>query len=735
MSTRENAASAATSSPVPPTEVDVAIVGGGISGLYSSLQLFNRYASGDASDPIRSVALFEGTNRLGGRIESWRIDPKRYDAIRAKAVASTPSSASVLHQMETQDKAQQQAADGHGNPVALDDFLVAEFGPMRIEPAHQPFLRQLLDELDIEPESGRYHKWSDQVPFSPYASQTPSEPVFTLEDEEAEQATILDLMLLALRRIFEIVEIEYPGVDTKNPWRLGNPDDPGDAGDKDTAYDELNFFWREMRDSRSLHRRYWKRYMRDWINLLRDEQYQVIRTRTRFVGTPLYQMGFWNVLGSVLSHMATVKLRDWGSFYHLVGDNPNAAEWIIFWLRAMRSTDSLVGIRGGMDWIVYRACTQLGFTRDESDQCAVSGEDRSPCYRSGVGHTGKNGVQMQLWMEMPLRRVREDESGITLTFEKNGQPYVVKAKQVILALPQAPLQQVVFESSRDAASQSAWNSAFSTMLDAVMPIPLLKCFVVVDNPFWEDHRPANQFAYTIPSREVHYWKSADKRTGLMMLYSDRPGNQFWNDYLTNDLRQDLLQTLGPQFVDAHLRAGKAHEMKVVRRQQDEAVTWSWKSDPELSASYDKSGAGWTITKFGNDRLLRTFLSYVRESHAESFSDDHVLAAGLRDWGLKPFVGACHAWRSGTDPTLVMNFLKAFSMLPMVAKSDSRLHVCGEAYSDYQGFIEGALRSAAEVLTGPPFGIRKDDLRVRDRRLGRTRRVARQAQTPSPSGGD
>mgnify|MGYP002127934598 CR=1 FL=1 len=37
------------------------------------------------------------------------------------------------------------------------------------------------------------------------------------------------------------------------------------------------------------------------INLLRDEQYQVIRTRTRFVGTPLYQMGFWNVLGSVLS--------------------------------------------------------------------------------------------------------------------------------------------------------------------------------------------------------------------------------------------------------------------------------------------------------------------------------------------------------------------------------------------------------------------------------------------------
>ena len=169
-------------------------------------------------------------------------------------------------------------------------------------------------------------------------------------------------------------------------------------------------------------------------------------------------------------------------------------------------------------------------------------------------------------------------------------------------------------------------------------------------------------------------------------------------------------------------------MKVVRRRQDEAMTWAWQTEEELRNAYDKSGAGWTISKFGNDRLLRTFLSYVRESHAEGFSDDHVLAAGLRDWGLKPVVGACHAWRSGTDPTLVINFLKAFSMIPSRPKAQSRLHVCGEAYSDYQGFIEGALRSAAEVLTGPPFGIKKDDLRFRDRRLGRTRRVKR----PTPA---
>lgn len=709
----------------PSSDVDVAIVGGGVAGLYCCLQLFNRYSSAGDAEPLKTVALFEGSSRLGGRIESWRIDPKRYDGIRNKSVKSSPGTTSVLHQMEKQDEAQRDAESAQAAPVPLDDFMVAEFGPMRVEPAHQPFLRRLLEDLQIVPEAGPYRKWSDQVPFSPYASQPPADPAFHLDGEEAEQTTILDLMLLALRRIFESVEIvDGDTAITESPWRLGNPDDPADAQDRDTPYHELNHFWHEMRDDRFLHRRYWQRYMRDWINLLRDEHYQVIRTRARFLGTPLHQMGFWNVLGSVLSHMATVKLRDWGSFYHLVGDNPSAAEWIIFWLRAMRSTDALVGIRGGMDWIVYKACAQLGFRRDESDARNESGEDGSPLYHSGIGHTAPNQVQAQLWMEMTLRKVRETEGEpIELTFESHGHIHIVRAKQVILALPQAPLQNVAFESSRDAAAQSAWNQAFAIMLDAVMPIPLLKVFMVVDNPFWEDNRPANQYAYTVPSREVHYWKSADKRTGLLMLYSDRPSNQFWSDYLVNAFREDLLPVLGPQLIEPHLKPGTTHDMKVARRRQDEAITWSWKADEALQGAYDKSGSGWTITKFGNDRLLRTFLSYVRENHAESVSDDRVLAAGLRDWGLKPVVGACHAWRSGTDPTLVINYLKGFSMLPSVSKEKSRLHVCGEAYSDYQGFIEGALRSAAEVLTGPPFGISKDQLRFRDRRLGRTRRVS------------
>jgi hypothetical protein len=62
-------------------------------------------------------------------------------------------------------------------------------------------------------------------------------------------------------------------------------------------------------------------------------------------------MGFWNLLSEVLSHHALTKLRDLGTFYHLIPENPNAVEWLIFWLRGFRTSNQLVGIKGGMQRI------------------------------------------------------------------------------------------------------------------------------------------------------------------------------------------------------------------------------------------------------------------------------------------------------------------------------------------------------------------------------------------------
>ena len=130
--------------------VDVAIVGGGIAGLYCCWRL---------SQSGKRIVLFEASDRLGGRIETWRVDPHVLTTRASSGKMDVPIGALLA---ENDDLRM-----GKG-PRTLRDFFVAEFGPMRIEPDHQPYLKHLLEELGITPSEGDQEKWSDLVRFPPY---------------------------------------------------------------------------------------------------------------------------------------------------------------------------------------------------------------------------------------------------------------------------------------------------------------------------------------------------------------------------------------------------------------------------------------------------------------------------------------------------------------------------------------------------------------------------------------
>jgi len=67
---------------------------------------------------------------------------------------------------------------------------------------------------------------------------------------------------------------------------------------------------------------------------------------------------------------------------------------------------------------------------------------------------------------------------------------------------------------------------------------------------------------------------------------------------------------------------------------------------------------------------------------------------IRDWSRAPYGAGCHAWAPGAKSWEVRADLSAFGFSGQ--EDVKNLHICGEAYSDYQGFIEGALRSAADA---------------------------------------
>src|SRR5205085_7460400 len=87
-----------------------------------------------------------------------------------------------------------------------------------------------------------------------------------------------------------------------------------------------------------------------WIDGLTEADYARIRKHAQLHGQPLWATGFWNALSAqgILSHRAVVKLRDTGTFYHMIPENLKAAEWIIWWLRALKTLgQQLASIEGG----------------------------------------------------------------------------------------------------------------------------------------------------------------------------------------------------------------------------------------------------------------------------------------------------------------------------------------------------------------------------------------------------
>jgi monoamine oxidase len=70
--------------------------------------------------------------------------------------------------------------------------------------------------------------------------------------------------------------------------------------------------------------------------------------------------------------------------------------------------------------------------------------------------------------------------------------------------------------------------------------------------------------------------------------------------------------------------------------------------------------------------------------------------GIRDWSREPFEAGCHIWKAGVN---VEEAIKELTAFPLCGESPSNknVHICGEAYSDFQGFIEGGLRTALQVI--------------------------------------
>ena len=284
----------------------------------------------------------------------------------------------------------------------------AEFGPMRFELEIQPLFKQLLEEFAVE-----------SAEFA--APQSPEPPVRypLMEDERSRRGTdpsALELLRLGVYRMFNQETMIREKMVEGRRRAVVELSDPG----------------------------------KKWLASLSDQNggFDRLRQDTKMPGTqrPLYEYGFWNALHTRLSPMAVLKILHFGTFYHLIPDNPNAVEWAIFWLRLFQLEDNkLSTIPDGVETVVDKMVIDL-----------------------------RDSPNVTLRKNQSVKGLRSTGNGTQVEVELGERGQQVAADHVVLAIPKEPLLRLADD----------FDTTIRRDLDSVIAFPLLKVFCVTKTPKW-----------------------------------------------------------------------------------------------------------------------------------------------------------------------------------------------------------------------------------------------------------
>lgn len=358
-----------------------------------------------------------------------------------------------------------------------------------------------------------------------------------------------------------------------------------------------------------------------------------VKQTVEFDGKKLYKQGFRNVLNRVMSNEAYEFMRYAGGFDTILS-NWNAADALPWYLTYFAPEVKYKGLRDGFEAIPLKL-----------------GEEFV-----------KAGGQLHLNRELRSFKnctLDDNSKGIELCFQ-NG--LTVRCRRLILAMPRRSLE--LLEQSGPVLDPE--NVQVHQMIRSVTPQPLLKIFLCYENPWWQAANVYMGKSNTdLPVRQCYYigteadQPGADKnnRNSLLMAsYDDGHSLNFWIGMRKEQIGEQ------PEYFQCRETVGFPGVEKDDRQWQ----------------KYLPSGA-----------IVDELQRQLREIHALKYIPYPYDAAYI-DWGADPFGGAYNLWKIHA---------KSWEIIPKMMQPvpDVPVYICGEAYCDNQGWVDGALQNAELML--------------------------------------
>jgi monoamine oxidase len=242
--------------------------------------------------------------------------------------------------------------------------------------------------------------------------------------------------------------------------------------------------------------------------------------------------------------------------------------------------------------------------------------------------------------------------------------WTIDADAIVLAMPRKSLE--LLDQSNFFFGNPAAQPLLRQNVESVTIEPAFKLLMGFEAPWWVTDFGTHygESITDLPMRQCYYFGQDpdDSHSLFLASYNDMRTVSFWKPLEPGGQGHDLFQP----------RATRRAAARDLARFEGRQATRA---------------------------MVGEAMTQVRELHgAANIPDPYVTY--FKDWSQDPYGGGYHAWKAGVQVKNVMPYMRR-------PNSHEAIHVIGEAYSDQQGWVEGAL-CVAERMLEEHFGRARPD---------------------------
>lgn len=280
-------------------------------------------------------------------------------------------------------------------------------------------------------------------------------------------------------------------------------------------------------------------------------------------------------------------------------------------------------------------------------------------------------VEFGHWLKsFDMVELGDGTNGMELQFDSGR---TVRARHLILAMPRRSLELL----DQAGAVLAPENTHVHELIGSVTPIPLFKLGVCYSYPWWEtlpevevdgpggpimQKITRGESVTDLPARQCYYWAVDEKsQNAVVLIYDDGLDLEYWAG-----LREKT----------------ELYESNLEGISDSDTAKWDENKAPQLMV----------------EEIHRQLM--IMHGVEDRTDIPKPYSAAYRDWGEDPFGGGANFWHLHVDSQKVSEEI-------LQPKPGVPTYICGEAYSHSQGWVEGPLKTAENMLE-KFFGLKQPD---------------------------